>query len=165
MMDGGTLFETDIEAWAEVQVEALRRLAATPGPWANALDWDNVIEEIEDLGSERRRAAESLLANIFVHALKIAADPDSLSAEHWRQEADAFSKQLRDILKPSMRSRIDLDRIWRGSCRQAANVLEAFDRALPETPWACPFSFDDLLGDAFAPVARVKRCLEGADRP
>jgi hypothetical protein len=60
-LDFATLYEDDIETWAELQVEALRRLAAMPGPWANKIDWENVIEEIEDVGSNQRRAVESLL--------------------------------------------------------------------------------------------------------
>ena len=62
-MDFATLYEDDVETWAELQVAALRRLAAIPGPWANTVDWENVIEEIEDLGSEKRTSVESLLEN------------------------------------------------------------------------------------------------------
>ena len=70
-MEFSTLYDEDTETWAELQVVALRRLACTPGPWANAIDWENVIEEVEDLGAERRRAVESLLENAFVHVLRL----------------------------------------------------------------------------------------------
>ena len=46
-MDFATLYAEDVETWAELQVDALRRLAATPGSWANIIDWENVLEEIE----------------------------------------------------------------------------------------------------------------------
>src|SRR5439155_268668 len=89
-LDFAALYEDDTETWAERQVAALRRLAAMPGPWANRIDWENVIEEIQDLGSEQRRAAESLLQNALAHALKIVADPESLSAERWDEEVRLF---------------------------------------------------------------------------
>ena len=90
-MDFATLYAEDVETWAELQVAALRRLAATPGPWSNVIDWENVIEEIEDLGSEQRRAVESLLENAFAHAIKIAADPESLSRNIGRGKSRSFS--------------------------------------------------------------------------
>jgi len=39
------------------------------------VDWENVIEEIEDVGNEQRSAVESLLANIMQHRLQIMAWP------------------------------------------------------------------------------------------
>ncbi|HKH35064.1 MAG TPA: DUF29 domain-containing protein [Beijerinckiaceae bacterium] len=137
-MDFATLYAEDVETWAELQVAALRRLAATPGPWSNVIDWENVIEEIEDLGSEQRRAVESLLENAFAHAIKIAADPESLSAEHWKREITVFLDQARAKMRPAMRSRIDMDKIWQNACKQASNVLEVFDRRTSDLRGAAP---------------------------
>jgi len=147
-MNDATLYQDDVETWAELQVAALRRLATMPGPWANIIDWENVIEEIESLGSEQRRAVESLLENAFAHALKIEADPDSLSAEHWKGEVTAFLDQARAKMKPAMRSRIDMDKIWQNACKQASISLEAFDRTMPEVPQRCPCSFDEVMNGA-----------------
>jgi hypothetical protein len=147
-MDFATLYEQDVETWAELQIKALRRLASTSGPWTNAIDWENVIEEVEDLGSDQRRAVESLLENAFAHALKIATDPDSLSAEHWKREVKVFLDQARAKMRPAMRRRIDMDKIWQDACRQASNALEAFDRTLPDVPKRCPCSFDEVIEGA-----------------
>jgi hypothetical protein len=155
-MDFATLYEEDVETWAELQVAALRRLATTPGPWANAIDWKNVIEEIEELGSDRRRAVESLLENAFAHALKIVADPESLSSEQWKKEVRLFLAQARAKISPAMRSRIDMDEIWRNACRQASNALEAFDRRMPETPQQCPYSFDDIVDSTFDLLVKLQ---------
>lgn len=54
-MDFATLYKEDIETWAETQIAALRRLAEHPGPLANVIDWENVIEEIEDLAPKGER--------------------------------------------------------------------------------------------------------------
>jgi hypothetical protein len=147
-VDFASLYTEDIETWAEYHVAALRRLAAMPGPWANAIDWENVIEEIEDLGSEQRRAVESLLEKAFAHALKIVADPDSLSAEHWKKELTTFLDQARVKMKPSMQSRVDMDKIWQNACKQASNTLEAFDQTMPEVSQSCPWSFDEVMNGA-----------------
>jgi hypothetical protein len=100
-MDFATLYAEDVETWAELQVDALRRLAATPGSWANIIDWENVLEEIESLGSEQRRAVESLLENALAHALKVVGDPNSLSTERWKKEIVNFLRQARKKIKPA----------------------------------------------------------------
>lgn len=155
-MDFAKLYDEDIETWAELQVAALRRLAAMPGPWANAIDWENVIEEIKDLGAERRRQVQSFLENAFAHILKIVGDPNSLSAEHWKKEIQTFWKQAHENAERSMRSRIDMDKIWQRACKQASNALEAFDRTLPEVPRSCPYSFDDVLDQDFDPLLHLR---------
>ena len=155
-MDFATLYEEDPETWAELQVETLRRLAATPGPWANAIDWENVIEEIDGVGSHQRRAVESLLVNAFTHALKIAADPDSLSARHWEKELISFLDQVRAKMRPAMRDRINMDEIWQDSCRQASNALEAFDKTLPQVRKQSPCSFDEISTGKFEALRYLK---------
>lgn len=148
-MDFATLYEEDRETWAEHQIAALRSLASVSGPWTNTIDWENIIEEIDGLGSDQRRAVESLLENAFAHQLKIVADPESLSAEHWKSEVATFLDQARSKIRPAMRSRIDMDTIWRNACRQASRALDAFDRAMPQVPQRCPCSFDDILTGRF----------------
>ena len=49
------LYGDDIVLWCEQQADALRRRAA------DHLDWDNLAEEIEDLGRSELRTVESLL--------------------------------------------------------------------------------------------------------
>jgi Domain of unknown function DUF29 len=151
-MDFATLYAEDVEAWAEVQVEALRRLATMRGPWANAIDLDNVIEEIESLGSEQRRAVEGLLVEVFAHVLKIAADPESLSAEHWKTEVRNFWAQAQEMARPAMRSRVDMEKIWRRGCKRASDSMEAFDRTPANVPQSCPYAFDDVLDRDFDPL-------------
>ena len=47
------LYDTDILIWSEEQAEFLRRRAA------NALDWDNLAEEIADVGLSQLHAVMS----------------------------------------------------------------------------------------------------------
>jgi len=165
-IDSGTLHEEDIEAWGECQIEALRRLAVMPGPWANAIDWENVIEEIEDAVPAKREAVESLLEDVFVHILKLLGDPESLSSERWRNEVRDFMEQVRRKAKPSMRQRIGLETIWQRARRKAARDLEAFDRRLPEVVTRCPYSFDEISDGAFDPLTDLRILLvAGVSRP
>jgi len=161
-MDFARLYEEDVETWAELQVAALRRLAQTKGPWSNVIDWENVIEEIDDWSSDRR-AAQSLLRNAFAHYLKICADPESLSVRRWRIDATDFLSQAQAKLRPAMRARIDLDRVWLKARQAAANALQEFERELPASvPRRCPFTFDEIV--EMDPRVDLKLMLLSEDR-
>ena len=53
------LYEEDVLLWSEQQAALLRRLAA--GERVNEqIDWENVIDEVESVGSEQLHAVEIL---------------------------------------------------------------------------------------------------------
>lgn len=60
------LYEQDYYAWIQSQVRAMgeRRI--------KDIDWENVAEEIEDLGKNEKHSVESQLARIREHFLKLA---------------------------------------------------------------------------------------------
>ncbi len=74
MPDG--LYEHDALAWADRQAALLRRLM-TGERVNNAVDWPNVIEEVQDVGLSELRACQSLLQQAMVHLLKLHAWPGS----------------------------------------------------------------------------------------
>ena len=106
MRDG--LYERDILAWSEEQARMLQRLADGEAGVNAALDWPNLIEEVQDVGLSLLKACESLLRQAMVHLLKLHAWPGSRSAGHWRSEALGFLADARSR-SPSMRQRLDPD--------------------------------------------------------
>ncbi len=63
-MDG--LYDRDILLWSERQAELLRRLAA--GERVNdAVDWTNLIDEVESVGRSELNATESLIEVALRH--------------------------------------------------------------------------------------------------
>jgi hypothetical protein len=94
------LYRTDIVTWSRQQAERLRRHVA--GERVNDLDWEHVIEEIEDLGSSEIAQVRSLLIQAMVHALKIVRWPDSTAVNHWGGEAASFLQQAQDRYRRSM---------------------------------------------------------------
>ncbi len=68
------LYGDDILLWSEQQAELLRQHRG--GCRENdAIDWPNVIEEIESVGNEQLHAVESLLIQALAHMLKATAWP------------------------------------------------------------------------------------------
>jgi hypothetical protein len=120
-MTNTSLYADDIVTWAEQQVAELRRVASLAP--SNAVDWENVIEEIESVGRSEWKGVESQLRNAFAHILKAFCDPDSLSMMAWRTEVTGFLVEARQDYRPSMRGLIDLDRAWTNGMHLAAGGI------------------------------------------
>jgi hypothetical protein len=98
MPDPARLYEEDFVRWTEVQAKGLRD-AARAG--ANLpLDWENLAEEVEDLGKSLRRELSSRIATIQEHLLKLdfstATDPRRGWARTVLRERDEISRLLQD---------------------------------------------------------------------
>jgi hypothetical protein len=143
-----SLYETDIVAWSEQQAEALRAQARRAGD--NAVDWENLIDEMETVGRSEIRAATAGLRQVLIHLIKAASWPDPPDFAHWRTEVRAFLADLRDDYTPSMRQRIDVDKIWRDAMAIAEDSLAEQNQSVAKTlPAACPFSADTMASGVF----------------
>ena len=147
-MTDTSLYETDIVAWADRQVEELRRLA--DAGVTNSVDWANVIEEIESVGRSEWSGVRSQLIHALSHIIKGLCDPRSLSGEAWRGEVKIALGEARDDFRRSMRPHLDMDDIWRRAFRRAAANLETYGVEVPpRIPAASPFTLDELLDPSF----------------
>jgi hypothetical protein len=142
-----SLYEVDIVLWAKQQVDALRRRAA------NEIDWDNVAEEIEDVGRRTEDRIEGALITAIVHLLK------------WRYQPRARSNAWKGVIVAE-RDRIDrlvhrnpslaawpakvLAQIYPAARRQA----EA-ETGLTGFADACPWTIEQVLEHAFWPEPPV----------
>jgi hypothetical protein len=146
-MDLPALYDEDLHAWALHQAEALRRLKAAGLPLPNDLDLENVAEEIEDLGNEQRFQVESNLEQALAHLIKLALRPEDDAARHWSSEVAGFLGTALKRYRPSMRRALDLEEMWRLSCRRARLSL-GLPRGEPAgLPAAMPFTLEELLAD------------------
>ncbi|MGK7882795.1 MAG: DUF29 domain-containing protein [Crocosphaera sp.] len=60
-----TSYSSDYYTWTKEQVKLLKLKQF------EEVDWDNLIEEIEDLGKSRENALESYLESLLEHLLKL----------------------------------------------------------------------------------------------
>ncbi len=163
-MDRPSLYDADIVTWAEEQAAALRALAAR-SDLSNAVDWENVAEEIESVGRSQIRAVESLLAQVLAHLLKQVSAPAARPNPHWRKETLTFHAALRLQYEKSMRQRIRLDVAWMVAQSTAESSLMAYgDAILPRLPRTCPIPLGDLLAeelDIDAALLRIAGATKG----
>src|SRR5690242_8831392 len=109
-------YDRDAIAWSEHQASLLRRVAR--GERVNEVDWEHVIEEIEDVGLSELHSVESHLELILVHVLKLRTWPDVDPANRWRAELVSFQSNAARRFAPSMLRRIDLVRAYRSAVKQ-----------------------------------------------
>jgi hypothetical protein len=61
------LYDTDILLWSKQQAELLRRQAAGERVNDAAIDWPNIVEEIEEVGETERHSLDSPLVHALLH--------------------------------------------------------------------------------------------------
>jgi hypothetical protein len=144
------LYDRDILAWSEHQASLLRRVAR--GERVNEVDWDHVIEEVEDVGLSELHSVESFLELILVHLLKIRISQDSDALDHWRSELVSFQGNGRRRFAPSMTQRIDVAELYRNALKQVA-ILDRQGR-LADVPANCPFTVAQLLTEECGTLER-----------
>lgn len=92
-----TLYDIDFNLWVLETVEQLKNNDF------NALDLENLIEEVEDLSKRDKRKLKSLLKILLEHLLKLKyweAEKERCKG-HWRGEIANFRQQIRYQLEDS----------------------------------------------------------------
>lgn len=159
-MDGPSLYESDIVAWAEEQARAVRDLASRPD-LSNVLDWTHIAEEIESVGRSQVNGVERALGLILVHLAKVASAPAAPSTAGWRREVGSFQRLARKRCSPSMRRLIDIDELWSDARGEAEAALAEWGDALPRgLPARSPLSIEELVDPAFDVDAALRKLTD-----
>lgn len=92
-----TLYDMDYNLWVLETVKQLKDKNF------NALDLDNLIEEVEDFSKRDKRKLKSLLIKLIEHLLKLGywqSEKDN-NQRHWLGEIRIFRQQIIDQLEDS----------------------------------------------------------------
>lgn len=134
-----TTYDQDYQLWLQETLEKLRL-----GHY-EAVDWKNLIDEIESMGKRDRQRLKSNLVILLMHLLKWDFQPerrsgswDSTIIEHRRRIIDdlADSPSLKPYLDTILASAYD-------TVRQRAKAETGLP--LQHFPAECPYSIDILL--------------------
>jgi hypothetical protein len=142
------LYETDDLQWLEETIALLKNRQF------EALDLDNLIEELEDLGSEKRNAVVSLLDQVIRHLLLLEYWESEVTNNsiHWQGEIYNFRLQLQDKMTKTLYNYLvyKLDTIY-GRALKAVNIKTQKSVDFPEK---CPYSLEELLDIDWLPIGR-----------
>jgi hypothetical protein len=139
------LYDTDYLKWIESTVENLRLQN-----YSN-IDWENLIEEIEDMGRSERRSLESNLIVVLTHLLKWQYQPEFRSGS-WKGSLVEHRRRIRKAIDESPSLKPYLEEVF-AECYSDAVEQASAETELPmETfPQACPYSAAEVLDSSFLP--------------
>ncbi|MBD2743155.1 DUF29 domain-containing protein [Coleofasciculus sp. FACHB-1120] len=140
-----SLYETDYLKWIQTTVEKLR-----VGDYPN-IEWENLIEEIEDMGRSERRSLKSNLIIVLTHLLKWQFQPEFRSGS-WKGSIVEHRRRIREALKDSPSLKPYLEEVF------VKCYLDAVEQASAETelpletfPQLCPYTSTEVLNSKFLP--------------
>ena len=146
-------YERDFAAWLDNQLQLLRR-----GRFDDA-DWENLIEELDDLGKSQRDEVASRLAIIIEHLLKLEHSADVEPRAGWCESLDAQRVRLARAFvgSPSLRGHAadEVGDIYANAARKASRGVRVAEAA--RIPATAPYTLDQLLDDDFIPGGRPVR--------
>jgi Domain of unknown function DUF29 len=139
-----TKYEADLHAWTREQAELLRKRAG------NEIDWDNLAEEIESLGSSQRGEIRSRLTVLLIHLLKWRYQSDHQS-NSWRASIHEARYRIELILEDSPSLKAYPGEALAGSYRSALNDMTINYLDTQDMPQTCPWTIEQVLSDDFLP--------------
>jgi predicted DNA-binding ribbon-helix-helix protein len=136
-------YEHDFYSWSMEQARLIREGRD------DALDRDNLAEEIESLGREQFNKLVSALRVTMMHMLKWDHQASARSRS-WVLSIEEQRLEIADVLadNPSLKPRIGdaIARAYRRARLEAAKETGLDEADFPET---CPYSFDDIAKRVF----------------
>jgi hypothetical protein len=136
-------YARDFYSWLMEQARLIRE-----GRW-DAVDRENLAEEIESLGREQFNKLESALRVLLLHILKWDHQA-TLRSRSWALSIDTQRLEIDDVLadNPGLKPRIAeaLARGYRRARIEAAKETGLEKDAFPES---CPYSFDEITSRPF----------------
>lgn len=140
-----TLYDQDFYQWLIVTADLLRTKQF------HAVDLENLIEEIEDLGKSQKHALESNLEVVLLHLLKWIYQPDRRS-NSWKSSIFEHRKRLRRQLRDSPSLKNYLLEMF-DECYAQARKGASFETAIPvvDFPEQSPFTPEQVLDEAYFP--------------
>jgi hypothetical protein len=143
------LYDGDYYAWIQEQVSALRQRRIED------VDWDNVAEEVEDLGKSERRSIQSQLETIIEHLLELAYTRGATrirNARLWKGSANVARMKLTQLLEesPSLRTKLEelFAKAYRTGRIRALSTSKLPDESIPAL---APWPLSQVMNDDFMP--------------
>ncbi|MFW6296699.1 MAG: DUF29 domain-containing protein [Halothece sp.] len=130
------LYESDYHLWVIETVEKLQNREF------EAVDWEDLIEEILDLSRREKRKLQNLLKRLFEHLLKLKywENETERNRRHWQGEIANFRQQIKYQLEDSPSLKPYLKEIFDQSYQDGRVIASAKSglplAAFPEQPIA-----------------------------
>ena len=139
------LYEADFYVWAEEQAALLRARRF------DALDLDNLIEEVQGLADARLAAVLSNAAVVIEHLLKLQHSPATEPRNSWRASVREHRRRLWIDSTPRLTQTLAnrLPELYARARDDAAAGMRDHGEhtAADALPTACPYGLHEITGD------------------
>ncbi|HVH79325.1 MAG TPA: DUF29 domain-containing protein [Stellaceae bacterium] len=156
MPDVKALYDEDFVAWSRDQAEALRSAGRTGSN--HKLDWENLAEEIESLGTAQRSAIGSHIMRIIQHLTKLEHSPADEPRRGWRRSVRLARIQIERRLEDNPSLKAELNQIVEDEMRRGIEYAIAdleeygeFDEVGATALRRARYTPEQILGDWFPP--------------
>jgi hypothetical protein len=140
-----SLYKTDFVHWIESTIEHLRNRDYA------AVDWENLIDEIEAMSRRERKTLKSNLIVVLLHLLKWEFQPEHRTGS-WRGSIREHRRRIAEDLKDSPSLVPYLQEIWT-ECYESAREQAADETGLSLETFSivCPYAHEQVLDSKFLP--------------
>lgn len=139
------IYEIDDYEWLEQTIVLLK------DHQFQQLDLEHLIEELEDLGKEKKNAVASLLEQVIRHLLLLQywTSEAEYNAVHWQEEIYTFRTQLGRKMTTNLRNYLEeeLNSIY----QDALGFVKIKTVNSVVFPSECPYSLEQLLDRSWLP--------------
>lgn len=143
------IYDQDLYTWSLEQAQLLRERKF------EQVDWEHIIEEIEDMSKSEKRALQSFLETLLMHLLKWQYQP-AYQGRSWKFTIIEQRKRISEHLQENrgLKSKLpDLitrayDYAVKGAVRETGLALETF-------PENCPWAFETFMDETFWPESGI----------
>jgi hypothetical protein len=137
--------DNDFYAWTQEQAHLLRT------GQLHQIDWQNIAEEIEDMGRSEKRQLESRLEILIMHLLKWQFQPN-LRSRSWELTIKEQRLRLEKLFQenPSLQSNITevIEKVY-----PLATLSAERETGLSLFPETCPYTLTEIFSSEFLPDA------------
>lgn len=135
--------ETDFYAWTQEQAQLLKT------GQIHQIDWQNIAEEIEDMGRSEKRQLESRLEILMMHLLKWQFQPN-LRSRSWQLTIKEQRLRLEKILQknPSLQPHLTeaIEDVY-----PLVTISAERETGLSLFPESCSYTLAQILSPEFLP--------------
>jgi hypothetical protein len=150
-----TLYEQDFYQWLETTAKLLK------ARHFEALDLENLIEEIESMGRSEKRELENRLIAIIEHLLKLLYwySETEYNASGWRGTVIEQRRQVERLLKDSPSLKFFVGEIFL-ECYEIArkDILKKYELPPEMFPLHPPFGLTEALNPDYLPTSDDPAC-------
>lgn len=138
-------YDQDLYTWSLQQSQLLRERKF------DQVDWEHIIEEIEDMSKSEKRALQSFLETLLMHLLKWQYQP-AYQGNSWKftiiEQRERILEHLQE--SPGLKSKLS-ELIARAYGYAVKGAMRETGLPTSHFPESCPWAFETFMDEAFWP--------------